>query len=43
MIHTNIRLMHLASAALLGARGNSGVIFAQFLDGLSTETDNVRE
>jgi uncharacterized protein len=33
----------LASAALLGARGNSGVIFAQFLYGLSTETDNVRE
>jgi uncharacterized protein len=33
----------LASAALLGARGNSGVIFAQFLYGLSTETENVHE
>jgi DegV family protein with EDD domain len=33
----------LASAALLGARGNSGVIFAQFLYGLSTETENVQE
>jgi dihydroxyacetone kinase-like predicted kinase len=33
----------LASAALIGARGNSGVIFAQFLYGLSTETENVQE
>lgn len=33
----------LASAALLGARGNSGVIFAQFLYGLSMETENVHE
>lgn len=33
-------LMHIADAALLGARGNSGVIFAQFLHGLSRETLN---
>lgn len=30
----------IADAALLGARGNSGVIFAQFLHGLSKETIN---
>jgi uncharacterized protein len=30
----------IAEAALLGARGNSGVIFAQFLHGLSRETKN---
>jgi uncharacterized protein len=29
---------NIAEAALLGARGNSGVIFAQFLHGLSSET-----
>ena len=29
---------NIADAALLGARGNSGVIFAQFLHGLSRET-----
>ena len=33
----------LASAALLGARGNSGVIFAQFLYGMSAETENLNE
>lgn len=31
---------HMAEAALVGARGNSGVIFAQFLYGLSCETSN---
>ena len=31
---------NIAQAALLGARGNSGVIFAQFLYGLSRETIN---
>ncbi|MGL4520443.1 MAG: DAK2 domain-containing protein [Phocaeicola sp.] len=31
---------HMAEAALMGARGNSGVIFAQFLYGLSCETKN---
>lgn len=30
----------IADAALVGARGNSGVIFAQFLHGLSRETHN---
>ncbi len=30
----------IADAALMGARGNSGVIFAQFLHGLSRETTN---
>ncbi|PLX16518.1 MAG: fatty acid-binding protein DegV [Marinilabiliales bacterium] len=30
----------IADAALMGARGNSGVIFAQFLHGLSQETIN---
>jgi len=31
---------NIAEAALIGARGNSGVIFAQFLYGLSNETKN---
>ncbi len=31
---------NIAGAALIGARGNSGVIFAQFLYGLSCETKN---
>ena len=31
---------NIADAALIGARGNSGVIFAQFLHGLSRETRN---
>lgn len=31
---------NIADAALIGARGNSGVIFAQFLHGLSQETKN---
>ncbi len=31
---------NIADAALMGARGNSGVIFAQFLHGLSRETSN---
>lgn len=31
---------NIANAALLGARGNSGVIFAQFLHGLNRETLN---
>jgi DegV family protein with EDD domain len=31
---------NIADAALMGARGNSGVIFAQFLHGLSRETMN---
>ncbi|MCA1756002.1 MAG: DegV family EDD domain-containing protein [Bacteroidales bacterium] len=31
---------NIADAALIGARGNSGVIFAQFLHGLSQETLN---
>ena len=30
----------IADAALIGARGNSGVIFAQFLYGISLETEN---
>ena len=34
---------HIAEAALLGARGNSGVIFAQFLYGLSCETKDRAE
>ena len=29
---------HIAEAALIGARGNSGVIFAQFLHGMNMET-----
>ena len=33
-------LNNIADAALIGARGNSGVIFAQFLHGLSRETLN---
>jgi DegV family protein with EDD domain len=31
----------IAEAALVGARGNSGVIFAQFFHGLSLETNNM--
>ncbi len=31
---------NIADAALIGARGNSGVIFAQFLHGLNLETQN---
>jgi DegV family protein with EDD domain len=31
---------NIADAAIIGARGNSGVIFAQFLHGLSCETKN---
>ncbi|MBF0315886.1 MAG: DegV family EDD domain-containing protein [Oligoflexia bacterium] len=31
---------HIAKAALLGARGNSGVIFSQFLYGIDQETKN---
>jgi DegV family protein with EDD domain len=31
---------NIADAAIIGARGNSGVIFAQFLHGLSRETKN---
>jgi len=31
---------NIAEAALIGARGNSGVIFAQFLHGLNKETQN---
>lgn len=31
---------NIADAALLGARGNSGIIFAQFLQGLNSETKN---
>ena len=31
---------NIAEAALIGARGNSGVIFAQFLYGMSRETSN---
>ncbi len=31
---------NIADAALMGARGNSGVIFAQFLHGLNKETSN---
>ncbi|MDA3853569.1 MAG: DegV family EDD domain-containing protein [Bacteroidales bacterium] len=33
-------IVDIAEAALIGARGNSGVIFAQFLYGLSIETKN---
>ncbi len=33
---------NIAEASLIGARGNSGVIFAQFLYGLSNETKNKR-
>ena len=33
---------NIAEAALIGARGNSGVIFAQFLYGISQETINKR-
>ena len=33
-------LSNIADAALMGARGNSGVIFAQFLHGLNRETLN---
>lgn len=32
--------VNIADAALIGARGNSGVIFAQFLHGMSRETIN---
>jgi len=34
---------NIATAALDGARGNSGIIFAQFLYGLSAETGNYQE
>lgn len=33
---------NIAEAALIGARGNSGVIFAQFLHGLNIETGNIQ-
>ena len=33
-------ITRIANAALIGARGNSGIIFAQFLHGLSSETLN---
>lgn len=36
-----ITLNRIAESALAGARGNSGIIFAQFLYGLSNETENV--
>ncbi|MCL3781335.1 DegV family EDD domain-containing protein [Prolixibacteraceae bacterium JC049] len=35
-----ITLQRIAQAALVGARGNSGIIFAQFLYGLSHQTPN---
>ena len=35
-----ITIGNIAEAALIGARGNSGIIFAQFLYGLSIETKN---
>lgn len=35
-------LNNIADAALIGARGNSGVIFAQFLHGLNQETKNIQ-
>lgn len=35
-------LNSIADAALIGARGNSGVIFAQFLHGLNRETRNIQ-
>lgn len=34
---------NIAEAALIGARGNSGVIFAQFLHGLNSQTKNKQE
>jgi DegV family protein with EDD domain len=36
----DIMVNKIAYASLMGARGNSGVIFAQFLHGLSRETQN---
>jgi DegV family protein with EDD domain len=36
-----ITLNRIAETALAGARGNSGIIFAQFLYGLSSETEDV--
>ncbi len=36
-----VTLSRIAESALAGARGNSGIIFAQFLHGLSSETGNV--
>lgn len=33
-------IQHIAEAALVGARGNSGVIFAQFLYGINSETED---
>jgi len=36
-------LCSIADAALSGARGNSGLIFAQFLQGLSEEVKNVKK
>lgn len=40
--NSNVKLTadSLANAALVGARGNSGIIFAQFLYGFSTELDD---
>ncbi|MCG8409965.1 MAG: DegV family EDD domain-containing protein [Bacteroidales bacterium] len=40
--HKSYKVMvsNIADAALMGARGNSGVIFAQFLYGLNCETQN---
>jgi hypothetical protein len=35
-----ITAINIADAALIGARGNSGIIFAQFLHGMSRETIN---
>ncbi|WP_372645421.1 DegV family protein [Ancylomarina sp.] len=34
---------NIAEAALIGARGNSGIIFAQFLHGLSKETKDIHD
>lgn len=34
---------NIAESALIGARGNSGVIFAQFLYGISQETKNINK
>lgn len=38
-----LTMASVADAALMGARGNSGVIFAQFLGGLSEQVESVKD
>ncbi len=42
-LSTSITMSSVADAALMGARGNSGVIFAQFLGGFSEKVEELKE